>query len=302
MAEEQSSIQRFLTNRASQILVGSYQRAGSTAQIAIGAACLVIGAGLLVAGILTGIEGIQLGSIGPFVAGAINLVVGLTMRRRFTQTQVEVRLSTEARGFLWNLMRQTNSGWHHGHRHHHFHGWHQATRWTNWLPNQGPNGTQNPGASFLTQLGKQWGFVPKTPKDLLPKELHDLLDVACFHYNRVFGLLESGKSDSGLSKVAATARSGADEALFAILHHAATMHRYPETVSAASRDCEEKIRALKELADGLEHIQTRPVSISDRLGYTSAMDSALEEIRLERLAREELSTHGNDEPHLRERL
>ncbi len=297
MAEEQSSIQRFLQNRASQILVGSYQRAGSTAQIAVGIPLILIGAGLLVAGTLSHIGGLMLGSIGPFVAGAINLVVGLVARKRAAQAPVEVRLSSEARGFVWNLMRQTNTSWHHhGHTPHH---WHHAHHWGQWM---GQGAGQNPATSFLTQLGKQWGFVPKTPKDVLPQQLHDLLEVACYHYNRIFGLLESGKTDTGIVKIAATARAGADEALFAILHHAATMHRYPETVSAASRDCEEKIRALKELADGLERIQTRPTSISDRLGYTSAMDSALEEIRLERLAREELSTHAVDEPNLRERL
>lgn len=276
----------------------SYARAGSTAQIIVGSICLTVAAGLVIGGAVSGIGGLLLGAIGPSIAGIINLAIGLTTRRRQSnQILPEAKLTPEARGFLTNLMRSTNTPWANGY---------QNQPW-NWHWQGGPMGAvqapMNPAQSFFHQLGKQWGFVPKTPKDVLPKTVHDLLDTACFHYNRIWGLLEAGKSDSSFAKIMSTARNGADEALFSILHHCATLQRYPETVSAAARDCEEKIRALKELADGLESIQSRPASISDRLGYTSAMDSALEEIRLERLAREELHTQPDEETnHLRDRL
>jgi hypothetical protein len=293
VSTEQSSIQRFLQNRASQLLMGSYGRTGSAWQIGIGAICLVAGVGLLISGLLSGVKGLTFGSLGPLIAGGINLVVGLAFRKRYQQTPNEPKLTNEARGFLLNLMRQTNTGWqHHGHVHAH------------WQFGQAPQ-AQTPlanGETFFHQLGKHWGFIPKTPKDVLPKPLYDLLETSCHHYNRVHGLLEGARSDSAFAKIAQTARQGADEAIFGILHHAATMHRFPETISAASRDCEEKIRGLKELADGLESIQTRPSAISDRLGYASAMDSALEEVRLERLAREELRRVGEDEQNLRDRL
>ncbi|MBN9501819.1 MAG: hypothetical protein BGO01_06425 [Armatimonadetes bacterium 55-13] len=294
MSSDQTSIQRFLQNRATQIIVTSQLRTGNAWQIAIGIACTLIGAGLLIAGLISGVFGLKVGSIGPLVAGVINLGIGIAFRRRSTPDQIEVKLTPEARGFLQDLMRQTNTQWGCG------------TSWGShraWQQSNSPLKTFAGENSIFHQLGKHWGFIPKTPKDVLPKPVHDMLDIACFHYNRVYGILESGKTDSGITKVANTARAGADEALFTVLHHAATMHRYPETTASASRDCDEKIRALKEMADGLEKIKVRPTSISDRLGYTSAMDSALEEIRLEQLAREELRTHrSDDEQHLRDRL
>jgi len=256
---EQSSVQRFLQNRASQLLIGSYSRAGSSWQIGIGGLCLATGTGLLIGGLASGQPGLIFGALGPLIAGTINLPIGLIMRRRYQQTASEPRLTPEARGFLWNLMKQTNTNW----GPHHMQGHWQGHRHIGGIP-QAPSPIAN-GETFFHQLGKHWGFLPKTPKDILPKPLYELLETSCYHYNRIHGMLEGGREDTSLSKIAQTARSGADEAIFGILHHAATMHRFPETISSASRDCEEKIRALKELADGLEKIQTRPVAISDRL-------------------------------------
>jgi hypothetical protein len=292
---EQSSIQRFLQNRASQIVMGNYGRTASGWHVAIGAGLIALSAGMFIGGLASGIAGLMFGALGPLIGGGINLGIGLALRRRLQQTPNEPRVSSEAKHFLIDLMKQTHTGWNSGH------GYKPL-----WTGTQQPLPPANPlanGETIFHQLGKHWGMIPKTPKDILPRPLHDVLEVACYHYNRVFGILEGTRGDAAFAKVSQTARSGADEAIFAVLHHAATMHRFPETISAASRDCEEKIRALKELADGLERLQVRPAGISDRLSYSSAMDSALEEVRLERLAREELGHHDvEQERHLRDRL
>lgn len=288
MAVEQTSVQRFLQHRAQPLLIGAYSRAGFTWQIIGGSICLAIAFGLALGGAISGLPGLWAGAIGPLVAGAINLGIGLRMRKKYSQNPTEARLTPEARSFLWTLMKQTNTNWNHG----------SLKVRVHTPAMQAPSPIQD-GETFFHQLGKHWGILPKTPKDLLTRPIHDILETACYHYNRVFGILEAGRDDSTLTKVGQGAKAGADEAIFGILHHAATMHRFPETISASSRDCEEKIRALKELADGLERIQIRPAAISERLGYTSAMDTALEEVRLERLAREELQL---DSDSLRERL
>lgn len=274
--------------------MGNYGRSAIGWHIGIGAVLVAVSVGMVLSGIATGISGVIFGAIGPLIGGGINLGIGLALRRKLQQTPNEPKLSPEAKHFIIDLMKQTHTGWNSGHGY--------GPLWKGVQPTQPANPLAN-GETIFHQLGKHWGMIPKTPKDILPKPLHDVLETACYHYNRVFGILEGTRGDSVFAKISQTAKSGADEAIFAILHHAATMHRFPETISAASRDCEEKIRALKELADGLETMQGRPATISDRLGYSSAMESALEEVRLERLAREELGrTDDDDHLHLRERL
>jgi hypothetical protein len=290
---EQSSIQRFLINRASQLAASRYGRQAWVWHVAIGVSLVGLGLGMALAGALAGISGLLFGGLGPIIGGAINLFLGLRVRRKVQESPTEPKLSPEATQFVQSLMHQTHSGWN------------SSQGYTAiWKSGPSPNAPSplSSGETIFHQLGKQWGIIPKTPKDILPKPLYDLLETACFHYNRIHGMLEGGREEVALAKIAQSARLGADEAMFAVLHHAAMMHRFPETISASSRDCEGKIRALKELADGLEKIQTRPAPISDRLSYSSAMDSALEEMRLERLAREELGRHSNGDEQLRERL
>ncbi|HJP83054.1 MAG TPA: hypothetical protein VJ835_06060 [Fimbriimonadaceae bacterium] len=284
---EQSSIQRFLQHRAAQLAMTNYGLMGFVVHLIVGGGLIALSTVMAIVGLAVGIPGLAVGALGPLIGGAINLFLGFKLRKRMVEAPNEPRLSNEAKAFLEDMMRQTHSGWNTRHGYGRMRGPSQTL----------PNATSHPlanGDTIFHQLGKHWGVIPKTPKDLLPKPLYDLLDTACFHYNRVFGILEGSKGDPTLIKVSQTAKHGADEAIFAVLHHAATMNRFPETMAAASRDCEEKIRALKELADGLERIQVRPTSISDRLGYTSAMDSALEEVRLEHVAREELEIRLQD--------
>jgi len=271
--------------------MANYGRQSWVWHVAIGGGLVALGLGLLFGGLLSGLAGLAMGAIGPFIGGGINLFIGLKLRNRFQQNPNEPRISPEAKGFLVDLMKQTHSGWNagHGYRRHGQQPTHFAT-------------PLSEGNTVLHQLGKHWGVIPKTPMDVLSRPLYDLLETACFHYNRVYGMIEGTRGEHPVAKVGQSARLGADEAIFAILHHAATMNRFPETISSASRECEDKIRALKDLADGLERIQGQPVPITDRLGYTSAMDNALEDVRLERLAREELGKHTNEGQELRERL
>jgi hypothetical protein len=288
---ESSSIQRFLQNRASQLIMANYGRQSWVWHVAIGGGLIALAAGMVIGGLVAGIGGLAVGATGPLIGGGINLVMGLKLRTRYHQNPNEPRISPEAKAFLVDLMKQTHTGWNsgHGYRRHGPQPSHFATPLSN-------------GNTVLHQLGKHWGVIPKTPQDVLSRPLHDLLETACRHYNRVYGILEGNQTENAVSKVAQSARQGADEAIFAILHHASTMNRFPETISSASRECEEKIRALRELADGLERIQGQPVPITDRLSYTSAMDNALETVRLEQLAREELGRHTDPEQQLRERL
>ena len=277
VAHELSSIERFFQNRGFQLVYGSYGRTGFAWQMGIGATCLAVGGGLLIAGLVSGVAGLLIGSMGPLIAGAINFPIGLYMRKRFQQAPNEPKMTQEARHFLIGLVRQTNHAWHQ-----------QGNAWA-MRSNNHPS-SANPlssGETFFHQLGKQWGFIPKTPKDVLAKPLYELLETACFHYNRVQGMLEASRDAAAVGKVAQSVRSGADEAIFHVLHCAATMHKFPETIAASSRECESRIRALKDLADGLEKLQRQPHSFTD-VPASTAMDSALEEVRLENLARVEL--------------
>jgi hypothetical protein len=273
--------------------MSAYGKQSFAWHIFFGVGLVAAGAVMGIIGAFTGIAGLLFGGLGPIGGGVVNLVLGINLKRRFQQSPNEPRISPEAKSFLQELMRQTHTGWNSGHGY-------TANRSA-----QAAHQAHSPlsqGNTVWHQLGKHWGVIPKTPADVLPRALHDLLDTACFHYNRVLGTIEGARNEPSLAKISQAAKNGADEAIFAVLHQSAMMHRYPETITTASRDCEEKIRALKELADGLEKMLTQPVSISDRLGYTSAMDSVLEDVRLESRAREELRKHSDEEQHLRDRL
>ncbi len=271
----------------------NYGRQAFGWHIGIGAGLVFLSSVLAIVGLAANVSGLIYGALGPLIGGGVNLYLGLALRRKLQQTPNELRLTQEARSFLQELMKQTHSGWNPNHGY--------GPMWGHTPKQLQAHHPLANGDSIFHQLGKHWGMIPKTPKDVLPKPLHDLLETACFHYNRIFGILEGNRDESAILKIAQAARSGADEAIFSILHHAATMQRFPETISAASRECEGKIRDLKELADGLEKIQRQPASISDRLSYASAMESALEDVRLERMARDELSL-PDEANELRDRL
>lgn len=287
----QSSIHRFLQNRAGQLVVGNYGRTAYIAHSWTAVGLITVGAIMLGMGANYGITGLQFGALGPIIAGLVNAGFGFFLRKKVQELPQQPLLTPEAKALLLDLLKQTRTGWTSGQSY--------SALFSKTPVTPQPVNPLLHGETVAHQLGKHWGIIPKTAKDVLGQDLFDILEAACQQYNRIDGILETSRGDTNFARVAQNSRTGADEAIFAIFHRIAMTQRYPETMQSSMQDCREKTKALLELANGLESLQSRPVSISDRLGYTSTLNSVLEDVRLERMAHEELSG-PHDSTHVRD--
>jgi hypothetical protein len=137
-----------------------------------------------------------------------------------------------------------------------------------------------------------WNWFSQAPEPV-NAEVVALLDVAAEQFNRIQGILES--PHGSLVKLAPQAFAAADEAMAEILHHGAVFDKYPESVNATRKTVEARIASLRELADRLEELATGDQTLTDKVAYTSSIDSVLEDLRLEQLARSELRVPPEDE-------
>ncbi len=282
VSQQQSSVHRFLQNRAGQFVVGSYGRSAYIAHSWAAVGLIAVGGIMLGLGANFGITGLQYGALGPLIAGLVNAGFGVFLRRKVQELPQQPLLTPEAKELLIDMLKQTRTGWTSGQSY-------SALFSRTPAPAPQPVNPLFTGETVAHQLGKHWGIIPKTAKDILGQELFDVVEAACQQYNRIDGILETSRGDTNFARVAQNSRTGADEAIFAIFHRVAMIQRYPETMQSSILDCRDKTRALRELADGLESLRSRPISIADRLGYASTLDSVLEDVRLERMAHEELS-------------
>lgn len=139
-------------------------------------------------------------------------------------------------------------------------------------------------------------LFPHTTRQFVGEEEFALLDTAAFHYNRVLGVIEAHEAHSGVARIAAGARAAADEAMVAIFNLVGQVHKAPEIAPTLRGSATAQIAALKELGDRLQEIVAAPPSLTDKLGSTSAMDAVLEQLRMDEIARRELS--GDQDRHL----
>jgi hypothetical protein len=138
------------------------------------------------------------------------------------------------------------------------------------------------GESMLSMFGKP-------AADISPQVL-EFLEAAAEQYNRITGIIQAPATAGSLTKVGPSAIAAADETMAEILHQSATIDKYPESAAATGKQIENAIKAITELGDRLEDIATRDQLLTEKVNYASKMDSVLEELRLDQLARSELHT------------
>ena len=206
----------------------------------------------------------------PFVVGIAKIVVatffgGVSFwagRRAKNIPTTEVRLSSQARGLLTRIGQHI--------------GWHDTSHDWDWAT--GPTG------NFLAGL-----FGQKTASNVIAAPAAALLEKACFEYNRVWGLLKIADGSTGRSKqLVPQMRVAADEAMISILNQVSLLDKSPETHGTISAQVGQQSSKLKELADHLEGLLSEPASVADRLVSSNVMDGVLDNLRMERIANEEL--------------
>jgi len=233
--------------------------------------------GFLIASISTfglgaSLTAISLASSGkmPLIVGVINCIVaaifgGISFwagRRAKNIPTTEVRLSSQARALL------TRIGGHIG--------WHDTSHDWDWATGQ--------TGSFLASL-----FGNKTASNVMAAPAAALFDKACFEYNRVWGLLKIAEGSTGRAKqLVPQMRVAADEAMISILNQVSLLDKSPETQGTISAQVGQQSAKLKELADHLEGMLSEPATLADRLVSSNVMDGVLDNLRMERIANEEL--------------
>lgn len=193
------------------------------------------------------------------VFGAISFSAG---RKGRNLPATEVRLSSQARGLLTRIGQHI--------------GWHDTSHDWDWASNIAGGVIQ----SFFGQ---------KTAANVISAPAARLLDEACHEYNRVWGLLKIADSATGrIKQMTPQVRVAADEAIISVLNQVALLDKSPETVNAISSQVSIQTNKLRELANHFEAMLNEPSSLADRLVSSNVMDGVLDNLRMERIAHEEL--------------
>lgn len=261
-----SSVDRFIWDRGAGLLGYGY------AYDQNGPLGLYIGGGVQVAlGITFGIAELfgvgrapaVFGAIGAieFIVGLGMIIGGLLLRRKLNrEVRTEARLTTEGRRLLTRVYQHV--GWT---QHQNLHaGW----NWGGW---------------------GLWG--KRTSAQVLTPESFALLEAAAFEFNRLSGLLkiDGSRVHPTIDKLRASIRAAADEARIGIWNQVAILEKVPESQASVTRQIEADIAALREMAERVENLQQSERSFTERLGGTSAIDSVLDQLRLDESARAELA-------------
>jgi hypothetical protein len=282
---KESSLDRFLKNRAA-LGLGLVNRRITAIQSMVGALLTGMGVVTLVSSATAGAPQIAPSALPMLMAGGIMFAMSQLIRKRFSFLQgADWKLSLEAKGLLLKLVRKRL-------------GWLDGGGFG--MSPVGPIGIGRHARRELRHLAWETGdfsigIFSRPIADISP-EVIELLDVAAEQYNRIAGLVHTPAPRSAMAKLAPSATAAADEAMADILHEAATLDKYPESAAPTRKQIEGYIHSLIELADRLEGIATRDQSLTEKIDYASKMDSVLEELRLEQLARSELQAAQQEPP------
>lgn len=242
--------------------------------------------GFSVAAAINGTLGIIFTTIGAtvkgmqemFVAGGITLTVATIMGsivlwnyRTQKQSQSEINLNPQAVKMLSQLI---------GH-----------------IGCFNPDFMQNRSQRYQSAMWGQWWGGARTSSQILGPEVYEMLERAAFQYNRLAGLLQLAKDATGRpSKLEPNIRNAADEAMLGILNQVAPVDRRPESASAVQKQVDHQVGQLEELGNRLEAMIADRANSFDRMSATTALDSVLEDLRLEQAALEEIRYRPDSNP------
>jgi len=273
MDPQASSLDRFLRNGAHDFLGSTW--GGNSSALAGGIWGGLLGGGLafLFASVTVGSPDVGAAVSGGIAAGMVSLGVVGAMRKRLARFEKPtVKLSDEARRFLFRAMRQAF-----------------GARYT-WIvhePRMKERIQERRRALFSARID-EWEQRPA--ESFLHPDVFALLDAAAKDYNRIQGELTLAEAEPGvtLKKMKPAIMQAANETMADLLHEASMMETYPERGGSAGRVSERHLAALRETADRVEALHASEPDVPEGLAATRTMDSVLEDLRMEQIARAEL--------------
>ena len=283
MPPDETSLDRYLENRAGLLLGHASVRRGLVIMAFVGTMMMLMALAVVIGSLVSGQPQVMAGAIGPGIAGFVNLTLSRFLRGRSKPAlDVNANLSPEARMFMAELMQGVF-------------GWPRA-----WGANepgiwsaQGPHARRRERRVWRRMFASgSWGDVKRSSKDLLLPGTFEVLDRAAYQYNRISGIL--GSDHPELARFAPTVRAAADQSMADLFHVAHLLEDYPESAATNRDKAEEEVGALTELAEKLEQMEKTPVTIP-ALEKPSPIHSVLEELRLDQLARSELGERPQED-------
>ena len=271
---EPSSLDRFVWNKSWSLIGYVGPRGQALWHLIAGLSMGLTGLGLTIGSLaaFTSAAFIPLFATGfpLFVAGIVTTALGVRLKKRFAPVAPsDVRLTYDGQMFLIKLANHV--GWTNGHQ-----------RWAhnNW---------------------RYWSNIafggPRTASQLLDAETFNALNAAAAEYNRICGLLENHqmKTQRTFKEKQPVFKAAADEAMTVALNNAAILEKFPESRGEGLRTVQGKTNDLKELADHIERMFGLPQTLTETLSDSSVMNQVLEQLRLDKIARTELSELDKDE-------
>lgn len=247
MGAVERPLDRFLRTRGSEILGQTMWGRSWKVQAAVGGVCMAAAVVMGLCAATVGPPELVFGTIGPGIAGLINLGLGAGFRKAALKQGPTVPLSPEARALL-HALTVRSMVWEGGRR-------------------------RRVGAM---QANQAWvGYV--TPSEP-PAEAITLLDRGAEAHNRLFATLGEVRDER-----ATRLRAAADAGMIELLELTVRLSARPTDLSSGLAEMEGTVARLNELAERTE------VSLPDATSHLrSTLESTLEELRAEDVARQEL--------------
>ena len=289
---QESSLDRYLESQAGLMLAHANIRRGLVLMSVIGTIMMTMALVVVIIALASGKPPMMGGAIGPGIAGFVNLVLSRVLRGRSKPAmEVNANLTPEARGFMANLMKDV-------------YGWPQA--WGAIEPNPiwgAQDGYMGRHERISERhvwrrmiASRSWGKRQQSAQQCLDPIAFQVLDKAAFQYNRIAGILGTGHPD--VTRLAPTIKAAADQAMADVFHVGYLLDAFPESQSSARTMADQDIASLKELGDRLESMQQSPASQVASPALPRPINTVLEELRLDQLARSELNKPAEEKQRI----
>ncbi|MBV6457354.1 MAG: hypothetical protein HONBIEJF_00462 [Fimbriimonadaceae bacterium] len=258
-----SSLDRFIRDRAAQLIGIRWGSRGAALGLAINALVQSLVGGILLAISSREPELLWVGA--GMLALGIGCGIGALFAKRKMQeaTRPETRLSAEGQRLVIKLASHVG--------------------WSSWA---GGNG----GCSQRFQ----WSMGRRTCSQVMHESAFELLDAAAAQYNRVSGLvqIQGAYNSPTIDKMRPAIREALNDTMIGVVNQVALLEASPETASAVRIQVIDDIAILAELGDRIETIRAQTPSLTDRLSSSSPILDVIEQLKMDEAARSEL--HGGD--------
>jgi hypothetical protein len=250
MKTPETSLDRFLRERGNLFLGRSTTISHNRLQRRAGVGMFVVGMGIMVLPVFGVTTEVMYGAAGPILAGIVNLSVAHATKPRKDRLLIRPVVLTPEAKALIGGLVGERSF---------------GVRSRPW-----------PAA----------GELDRSSQTMDPATL-DFLEAAAHAHNRISALEDFGAAGPSLGRLLPKIVNAANEAMAEVLHLVAVSARYPEASSPAHQRLKNSVARMNEIADRASRLAESP---NLDAGKAETIDSVLEELRFEALARQELVT------------